>query len=109
MTMTQTRLRRCGRRLLIALWLKGNGTHRPWLHEADLAELVGSQPPAPTEEELDHVLRMFLEPATGPILERTGSDKVRGLRLRLTEAGARVARDYHERLQAQLARQAEQQ
>lgn len=99
----QRDVRRCGRRVLVALWIDGKdlGDGCPFLWERDLADCVRSQEPAPSDELLDMVLRHFLNPSVG-MLERSGKSRWNGLGLKLTPAGARLAKDYCERLKAKI-------
>ena len=101
---SQRDVRRAGRRVLIALWVNGNKVDdgRPWLYGKNLAEIVKAHPPGVGGDVLDLVIEHFLLPSVG-LLVRRGKSRTRGDGIKLTAAGAKLARTYVEKTKAALA------
>ena len=101
---SQRDVRRAGRRVLVALWVNGRMTddRRPWLWGKDLAEVVQGHPPGVGADVLDLVIEHFLLPSVG-LLVRRGKSRTKGDGIKLTAAGAKLARTYTEKTKAALA------
>lgn len=83
--------------------MEGKGdAGRPRMWEADLARAVQARAPSPADEEIDFVLRLFLDDAG--LLERVGKDRTKGLLLQLTDRGCAEAKYTMERAAALLGR-----